>query len=70
MRIVVEDEESPRPIGDIPVSYLPSSRLTDQLSTDHNRDDDCQSKLSFIMKEKLHMFAGDIRRRTSEVSQI
>uniref|UniRef100_A0A915B2F1 Cyclic nucleotide-binding domain-containing protein n=1 Tax=Parascaris univalens TaxID=6257 RepID=A0A915B2F1_PARUN len=67
MRIVVEDEESPRPIGDIPVSYLPSDRLTELLSTDHDRDDDCESKLSFIMKEKLHMFAGDIRRRTSEV---
>ncbi|VDM40961.1 unnamed protein product [Toxocara canis] len=68
MRVLVEEEDSPRPTDDIPITHLPlSSGLTEQLNADPDRDEDCQSKLSFIMKEKLHMFAGDIRRRTSEV---
>ncbi|VDK44321.1 unnamed protein product [Anisakis simplex] len=70
MRVVIEDEndDSPRPIGDSTILDKPSlSRQTKaQLSVDCNREDGCQSKLSFIMREKLHVFAGDLRRRTSE----
>jgi hypothetical protein len=31
------------------------------------RDDEIQSRLSFIVKEKLHEYAKDLRRRTSQV---
>lgn len=33
-------------------------------------DDDGQSSLSFIMKEKLHALTDNIRRRTSQVMQL
>uniref|UniRef100_A0A915PTY4 Uncharacterized protein n=1 Tax=Setaria digitata TaxID=48799 RepID=A0A915PTY4_9BILA len=36
------------------------------LCTNDISDADNQSRLSFIMKEKLHALAGNIRRRTSQ----
>jgi hypothetical protein len=39
----------------------------DYLST--ARDSEIPSRLSFIVKEKLHEFAKDLRRRTSQVRE-
>lgn len=39
----------------------------DHLST--SRDSEIPSRLSFIVKEKLHEFAKDLRRRTSQVRE-
>ncbi|KAI6182302.1 Tax-2 [Aphelenchoides bicaudatus] len=41
----------------------------DYLSTSRSRDSEIPSRLSFIVKEKLHEFAKDLRRRTSQVKE-
>lgn len=61
MRVTIEKGDS--------VSITSDPNQTDDggLKQWKSFEEDRQSELSFIVKEKLHIFAGNIRRRTSEV---
>ncbi|TMS40245.1 hypothetical protein L596_006643 [Steinernema carpocapsae] len=54
------------PEGSYPPSEIPSAR-TDGATSSLLRADTTESDFSFIMREKLHVFARDIQRRTSQV---
>ncbi|MFH4980627.1 hypothetical protein AB6A40_007336, partial [Gnathostoma spinigerum] len=53
-----------------PVSALGKLEPCGPSSMDREIDDESQSQVSFIIREKLHSFAGDLRRRTSQVRDI
>ncbi|KAH7718360.1 TAX-2 protein [Aphelenchoides avenae] len=64
--IIVEETQTPSPlVGNVEEDRDEVHYLTDDYTTD--RDDEIQSRLSFIVKEKLHEYARDLRRRTSQV---
>src|SRR5690606_2291536 len=47
---------------------LDSALISPNLYSSNSSREDVESRLSFIVKEKLHEFAKDLRRRTSQVA--
>ncbi|CAD5209245.1 unnamed protein product [Bursaphelenchus xylophilus] len=67
--ITVTNAENVPAVASTPNHLSARDGRTTSLTAESEREDEIPSRLSFIVKEKLHEFAKDIRRRTSEVRE-